>query len=258
MCKANAKTPIHPVVWGRKLDLTYEPGPVGLKTSYNVDHLAITVSWLAAKMDSREKGEHGFVEGDGGHFYVWYTLGTAATWTQISPQSLMNLSKKDRLALGHYQCFRSGVTGLYYSTPEARRSTMFLFCETWKTHYAKEDAYARKASAAMFFAEVLSDPAKYPSLPLPKNIPAEKAEEKLADLYFDWLPRHAWTVAEDIALRKAIREFAETNTDTRSPPALQLVTLPNNLKISLDPAGDEKLRPVRDAWIKKQLDKASR
>lgn len=116
----------------------------------------------------------------------------------------------------------------------------------------------RKANGAMFLAEVLTDPAKYPSLPMPKNIPADGAEEKLADLYCDWVQKHGWTVAEDIALRKAIHKFAETNTDTRSLPKLQLVTLPNDLKISLDPAGDEKLRPLRDAWLKKQFDKASR
>ena len=93
-CKANLKTPIHPVVWGRKLDLTYEPGELGLKTSYSSEHLAITVSWLAARMDNHENDGHGFTKGDGSDFYVWYTLGTAHTWTQISPQSLMNLSER--------------------------------------------------------------------------------------------------------------------------------------------------------------------
>ena len=107
----------------------------------------------------------------------------------------------------------------------------------------------------MFLAEVLTDPAKYPSLPVPKDIAAENAEEKLEDLYYDWVQKHAWTVPEDIALRKAIQKFAEANNDTRSLPKLQIVTLPNNLKISLDPAGDEKFRPLRDAWLKKQLDK---
>ena len=96
-CKANAKVPIHPVVWGHKLDLTYEPGELGLKMAYTSDHIAITVSWLAANMDNRAKWEHGFVQGDQSHFFAWYTLGTAATWTQISPQSLTNLSAKDSL-----------------------------------------------------------------------------------------------------------------------------------------------------------------
>ncbi len=257
-CKANAKGPIHPVVWGRKLDLTYEPGELGLKMNYGADHIAITVSWVATEMDSREKGGHGVTRGAGSDFYLWYTLGTAHTWTQISVQSLTNLSEKDRLALGRYQCFRSGLTAFYYTTPEARRLAAYVFCSTWPKHYEKEDAYPRKANGAMFLAEVLTDPAKYPSLPMPKNIPADGAEEKLADLYCDWVQKHGWTVAEDIALRKAIHKFAETNTDTRSLPKLQLVTLPNDLKISLDPAGDEKLRPLRDAWLKKQFDKASR
>ena len=93
-CKANAKVPIHPVVWGHKLDLTYDPGEVGMKMSYSADHISITVSWPAAQMDNHENWEHGFSKGDPADFLAWHTLGAAATLTQISPQSLMNLGAR--------------------------------------------------------------------------------------------------------------------------------------------------------------------
>ena len=49
--------------------------------------------------------------------------------------------------LGHYQCFRSGVTGFYYGTPKARRHAMWIFSSTWAKHYEKEDAFGARPTA---------------------------------------------------------------------------------------------------------------
>jgi hypothetical protein len=257
-CKAGLKGQIHPVVWGRTLDATYDPatGKPSVQLSATNNRLSLTVSWPAADMDNGQHAEHGYSKGDLNDLSVWCILGSALTWTQISLQSAANLGEKERLGLARYQDFRGDVTGLYYGTPKARRWGEFLYLLSWKEMYAKMPiVYARKANGAAFLVEVLTDPAKYPSLPVPKNVPAENAEEKLAEQYRGWIEKHGWTVAEDVALRKAIQKFAAANNDAVLLREKQLVTLPNKLKISLDPAGDASLRPERDAWLKKQLDK---
>ena len=154
-----------------------------------------------------------------------------------------------------YQDFRGNVTALYYGTPKSRRWGEFLYLLAWNKKYAQmQNVNARKAAGAMFLAEVLSEPSKYPSLPLPKSAPAENTEEKLAEHYRNWIEKHSWTVAEDLAMRKAIHAFALANDEgvLRS----QQVALPNRLKVSLDPAADAAFRADRDSWLKARVEKA--
>jgi hypothetical protein len=257
-CKANFGGKFSPVVWGQTLDATFAPGD---KTSTQMNqannNISFTITWPAGEMDNPAEAEHGFSRGDLMDLGIWGQLGTALSWKQVSPQSLGNLSPTDKLALMRYQDFRSNVTGLYYGTPKARRWGLFLYLLAWKNDYAKlPTVNARKANGAMFLAEVLTEPSKYPSLPLPKEEPAEKTEEKLAEQYRDWIETHGLTLAEDNLLRAAIKKFAQANYDWETIRTKQIVTLNNKLRISLDPLGDEKFRPERDAWLKKQLQKA--
>ena len=188
-CKANFGGKFSPVVWGQTLDATFAPGD---KTSTQMNqannNISFTITWPAGEMDNPAEAEHGFSRGDLMDLGIWGQLGTALSWKQVSPQSLGNLSPTDKLALMRYQDFRSNVTGLYYGTPKARRWGLFLYLLAWKNDYAKlPTVNARKANGAMFLAEVLTEPSKYPSLPLPKEEPAEKTEEKLAEQYRDWI-----------------------------------------------------------------------
>ncbi len=262
-CKAaSAKVQIHPTVWGRTLDLAYERAtgkPSSVQMSLVNNRLFLTLSWPADEMDSPQNAEHGFSKGDLNDLSVWGTLGMALCWSQVPIQSLVNQGEKERVAWARYQDFRGDVTGLYYGTPKARRWGEFLYLLSWKEKYAQmPTVYARKANGALFLVEVLTEPSKYPSLPVPKNVPAENTEDKLAEQYRNWIEKHAWTVAEDIALRKAIQEFAAANNEPDLIRTKQVVTLPNKLKISLDPAADATFRPQRNVWLKKQLDQANR
>ena len=87
-----------------------------------------------------------------------------------------------------------------------------------------------------------------------ENAPTENIEEKLAEHYRNWIEKHSWTVAEDIAMRKAIQSFALANDEgvLRS----QQVALPNRLKVSLDPEADAAFRADRDTWLKARVEKA--
>ena len=115
---------------------------------------------------------------------------------------------------------------------------------------------AGRRGAMVFLAEVLSEPSEVPvGSHCPNRAPAENtAEEKLAEHYRNWIEKHSWTVAEDLAIRKAIHAFALANDEGASRS--QQVVLPNRLKVSLDPAADDAFRADRDTWLKAQVDKA--
>ncbi len=255
-CKEGRKGPFRAAVWGRTLDLTFDPaGKSGVQMNTVGNLRSFTVSWAVADMDNPQHAEHGFSKGDLADLNVWSTLGMTLCWAQLPPQALAGLSEQGKLRLLRFQDFRGNLTGLYYGTPKTRRWAEFLYLLAWNAKYAKmPNVNARKAAGAMFLAEVLSQPSKYPSLPLPKTAPGERIEEKLAEHYRNWIERHSWTVAEDLALRKAMQTFAAAND--QSVYRTQQVVLPNRLKVSLDPEGDAAFRTGRDAWLKAQVEKA--
>ncbi len=254
--KAGKKVAIRPVVWGQPLNLTYDPaGQGGVQAHFAGNTMSLTASWPAAEMDNPDQAEHGFTKGELNNLGVWSTLGMAKVWSQTPPQSLAGLSEAGKLRLLRGQDFRGAVTGLYYGTPRARRWGEFLYLLSWLEKYAKmPTVYSRKAAGAMFLAEVLANPEKYPSLPLPKTLAGENAEEKLAECYRNRIEKSGWSVAEDRSLREALKKFAAAND--LSVYKTQAVTLPNKLVVALDPDADTALRTKRDAWLKARFDEA--
>ena len=254
--KAGQKCAIRPVVWGTPLGLTYDPaGQGGVQVQFSGNTSVLTVSWPAKEMDNPNQAEHGFTKGELNNLGVWATLGMAKVWSQTPAQALVGMSEADKTRLLRCQDFRGNVTGLYYGIPRARRWGEFLYLLSWLEKYAKmPTVYSRKAAGAMFLAEVVANPAKYPSLPLPKTLEGENAEEKLAEYYRKMIEKKGWTVAEDRALRDVLKKFAAAND--LSVYQTESVTLPNKLVVALDPAADVSLRPKRDAWLKARFDEA--
>jgi hypothetical protein len=256
MCKAGGQVGIHANLFGRPLDTVFDPaGKGGTRMSVANNRITTSVSWAVADMDNPEHAEHGFSKGELCNLNVWATLGLAATWTQIPPQALVNISEADKTRMLRYQDFCGNVTGLYYGMPRARRWGAFLYLLMWKDMYAQMPIRnSRKAVAAALLAEILADPAKYASLPLPTSVPAENCEEKLAEHYRDWIEKHSWTLAEDLALRRAIQSFAAANEQTAM--RTQRAVLSNKLAVAFDPEADAALRPKRDAWLHARLEAA--
>jgi hypothetical protein len=255
MTKRGGKVSIRTALLGRPLETVFDPAGKGVNMSVANNRITTSVSWAVADMDNPQHAEHGFSKGELCNLGVWATLGMAGTWTQIPPQALVNLSEADKTRLFRYQDFRGNVTGLYYAMPRARRWGAFLYMLMWKDKYAQMSTRnSRKAVAALLLAEILAAPASYPSLPLPKSVPAENCEEKLSEHYRDWIEQHGWTLAEDLALRRAIQAFAAANE--LMVMRAQRVTLPNKLSVALDPEADAALRPKRDAWLKAHLEAA--
>ena len=255
-CKAGRKVLIRPTVWDRTLNATYDPngkGGIELKTVGREQTLLI--SWDAGNMDNPDPAEYGFLKGDLAGLGVWHTLGIAATWAAMPAQALANLSEKDKLRLQLYWDFRGNVTGLYYGGPPARRRGLHIYLAAYMEKYGKGPmAASRRAVASMFLTQVLSSPAKYPSLKLPDTLAAESAEEKLA-VYFKFKigRKTYWTIAEDKAFREAVKAFAANDKEVLQAGK---VTLPNGLVYALMAEDDASLRAKRDAWVKAQFDKA--
>jgi hypothetical protein len=256
-CKKGKKAEIRPVVWGHTLKLWYDPaGSEAIEMKSAGAAKALSVTWPAADMDNPEHAEHGYSKGDLCNLSAWSRVGIAMVWSQIPAQTLANRSGQDKLRLDRYQEFRGNLTGLYYGAPKARRWGLFLYLLAWMDKYSQMPAVgSRKAAGAMFIAEVVGNPGKYPSITLPKDLPADGAEGKLAELIRNKIEKHGWTIAEDKALREAIKSFATANES--GVLQSQKATLPNKLTVLLDLEADKPLRVKRDAWLKSQFDKAA-
>jgi hypothetical protein len=120
--KAGLKTAFRATVWGRPLQLTYDPAVKGgLQMDYLNGKLAITVSWPSGDMDSAVQAEHGFSKGELNNLHVFAVLGQAATWSTLPSQSLVNLSEERKVLLGRVLDLQGNLAGVYHATPRARQ-----------------------------------------------------------------------------------------------------------------------------------------
>ncbi|HET6252131.1 MAG TPA: hypothetical protein VFE47_30880 [Tepidisphaeraceae bacterium] len=251
--KAGQKVRFRPVVWGHTLSGTYDPAAkTNIQINFTNGVPAVTLTWNAKEMDDPAEAEHGFTKGELNDLTVWSTLGTAQSWMDIPLRSQTHLDAAGNMLLTRYLGIRGGMASAYYGTPRARRWSLWLGCWAYNAEHAKDPTImCRKAMGAMYIAEVVGHPKTYPSVKVPKEIPASDTEEKLTPFYKDGLGRTPFTLAEDMALREAIKAFASANEN--KPRATGTVILPNGLAVALDPAQDKPLSAKRDAWIKAAL-----
>ncbi len=259
LCKAGNKVAFRPNVWGKTLNVTYVPdGQRGVQVQYHNADAAFTVTWPAAEMDNPAVFDRGFTKAEANAAEVWTSLGTARVWSQTSGRLLAGMGEKEKLSMARRQDFRSNLTALYYGSPKSRRWSLLVDLLTWseKEYADLPVAGSRKAIGAMFLAEVLASPAKYPSLPLPKSLDAVGAEETLARHYRHVTDRQSWTLAEDRSLREAIKKLAAAND--ANVYQTERVTLANKLAVAVDLATDGPLREKREMWLKQRFDAAEK
>ena len=254
LCKGGKKFAFRPVVWNRRLDADYQPTNTGAKYTNTEGQVHFDIGWDPADMESSANGEHGFTKGEIAELSIWMTLGSADAWPMVPISSLENTTEDGRTALTRFVDFRSCVTGACYGSPRVRRWALFLYLNTYLPKYNKMSTQmSREAVGAMFLHELLANPAKYPSIKLPKSLPDDNTEEKCAGQVKAWIERHPWTLAEDQSLRDMLKRFATANSATVYKTAT--VVLPDKLSVALDPEKDKPLAQKRDAWIKSQLQK---
>jgi hypothetical protein len=253
--KAGKKLVFRPMVFGKSLPVTYDPaGKVGIQLNYLNNNASVTVTWPADEMDSPAKAEHGFTKGELNDLFIWQNLSTAFSWTTIPLRSQMNMTEDAKQLFSRYLEFRANVGGDYYTLPRARRWAIWLQCAAYLNEYAKmQGVMSRKAVAAMVIAEIVGHRERYPSIQIPGGMPEDGIEAAIADQLRHWLEKHPLTLAEDRALRDAVKAFAAANTD--SVRVSGIVKLPNGLTADLDPEKDKDLSPKRDAWLAAQKSK---
>ena len=171
----------------------------------------------------------------------------------MSPKFLVKLSDEQKQQFIRYVTFRGNVTGMYYCTPRARRLAVWNAVAGYSGEYARlPDVMARKAMALFYVAEVLGHRQNYPTIKPPQEPPAEGAESKIVLELQEWIVHNNLTFAEDKALHRAIKTFANANANEQKFRQTGKLVLPNGLFVALDPAADKPLNAQRDAWIKAQ------
>ena len=256
--KAGEKFAFSPNVWGRAVPATFDPAAKGpIQWSISRGQLFWTVMWPGEVMDNPVAARRGFSKDDLFHLSVWSTLGTAEAWSAIPLEAQTNLKEDAQMLLMRYLDFRSNITAVYYATPHARRWGLWLCLAMYVGENAGNPLRsAREAIAVMFMSEVVANPAKYPSIQLPKTLPPGDVEEKLAWELRLWIEKHGWTLVEDKYLRDTFAAFAKVNA--RQAHLKGQITLANGLIVALDPEKDKLLRVKRDLWFKSKLDAAVR
>ena len=257
-CKKGKKTLIKQTIFAKTASIVYDPdGKGGMRLQSGLGGIGITTSWDRTAMDSTAKGMYGYLKGDMACGSIWGNLTMGNIWSGMSLQELAKMDDREKLRMNRYMSFRSNLAALYYGTPSSRRYSMHIyFASFFYDRWGKGPVSgARRAVCAMIMCEILKDPTRYPSLKLPGKLDADKAEEKLGQHYKFAIKRNAtWTIAEDRRLREAIKSFAATAD--KNVLKTEKVTLPNKLVFAIDVKVDEAIRSKRDAWIKKQFDKA--
>lgn len=252
-CKTGEKVPFAPTIWGQTLNAIYDANG---KKQFNIEFGAggkkvVTVTWSQKEMDNPAHAEHGFSHGDLANLGTWQTLGSLAVLVNLQPKALNNITVRDQARLQRYIDFRGNITCAYYGSPMSRRWMFWLDLAGFLDKYAAlPNIEVRKAVGSWFLVEVLTNPHKYPSLKLPAPAP-EAAEKPLADHYRVRIEKKSWTIAEDKALREALKLFAAANNLNLFES--QKVALPNQLFHALDTDEDKPHATKRDDWIKVKL-----
>jgi hypothetical protein len=189
----------------------------------------------------------GFTAGDRAEADLWQLIGNGAALLRMPSRALVAWHQRDAARLQQYHTLRGYLAALGVCSPRARRACLVLQLAGYADKYGGGSrAPCRRAIASMFIAEVLADPARWPSVPLAQGLPPESPEENLMGQF-----GADWTLAEDMALRAAAARWAEAND--KDVLEQGKVVLPNKLVVMFDPKADEPRARERDAWVAARL-----
>jgi len=263
-CKSTVKTNIRARIWGRMVQACYVPAESpGVSTQINGQRVIVQVSWNPSMVESPtpEKGQlaedHGLTKGDIGEVVVWRQMGFSYFCASVPGGSLLRLFRQNQLLYQHLAWFVANLTSMSHCSPKARRAAMLVHGSTLQSTGTAE-AYTRacRAISSLFVATVLADPSKWPSVNLPYVAP-ETEIEKNTGVYLYMRVDPSWTLAEDKAWRETLRSFFKANGDRAWRGRGKLV-LPNKMVFMLMEPDDREHQKKRDAWVKQQLEKASK
>jgi len=251
-------------VWNLAVPVLFEPSDKGgFNFQISGGQILITVSWNPAHLESTEPAVdkklavHGCTMGDEMELAIWRTLTQSRLIGSMTPAAVIETftaNSPKRMPFEYFQEFRAKLEILKNCSPGARRMEMVCIMAGFTNPDSDTpDARTRRALGHMFLATWLEDPSKWPSVQLPRAMPAD--DHLLRTLAMSVKTKinasRPWTVAEDRALREAAERFCRANGEEVLESGK--VTLPNGKTFAFLPAADEPFRPERDAWLKARL-----
>jgi hypothetical protein len=263
-CRKTSNVSFGAKIWGKGFTANYMPSeapgvemPVGEKDG----KLVVVVSWKPSLVDSPKAADgylakrFGLTRGDLGEAMVWHELGHNYISLGLPLNAVKELYTNYSLLFGHLQEFYADMTALYHASPKARLATLLIRADDIEED-REDEGHGRSAMAigSLILANVLADPAKWPSVHLPPAVP-DKEVERLTTLYaYEHLDAN-WTLGEDRALRDLVQKFIFVKGEAvlRGRGDVQL---PNNLSYKLMATDDRDSQKKRDAWVAAQLKKA--
>jgi len=251
-------------VWNLSIPVLFEPSDKGgFNFQISGGRVLINVSWNPASIESTEPATdkklavHGCTLGDETELAIWRTLTQSRMLGSMTPAGVIetfSANSPKRMPFEFFQEFRAKLEILKNCSPGARRMEMVCIMAGFTNPQSDTpDARTRQALGHMFLATWLEDPSKWPSVQLPRAMPAD--DHLLRTLAMAVKTKinatSTWTVAEDRALREAAERFCRANGQEVLESGK--VTLPNGKTFVFVPAADEPFRADRDAWLKERL-----
>ena len=266
--KSSASISFQSAIWGKPLMTNYVPADdLGMQQPVEVrdGKLVTIVAWRPTNVDNPRAADGalaktlGVTKGDLGEVVVWHELGHLFITSQISADAAYELYTKYEVLYGHLQEFFADMTAVYHCTPHARRVALVLRLDSLDPPYGKyreiePHTRAGNAIGAMFLAEVLTDPSKWPNVHLPPKVPESEVELKTIVYMYEHFTS-TWTFGED----KAMREWAIKTVKTQGDLIFRskgMIPLPEKNTFSLMEAQDRDFQKKRDAWVTEKLKKA--
>jgi hypothetical protein len=250
-------------IWGRSFKANFMPSEmlggqvVGLDESGRFQTI---VTWQPHLVNSPKpiEGEveeaHKLTEGDMAGAIVWHELGHNYVTQSLPTDQVKVLYTDYRLLFGALQEFYADMTALYHCTPQARKATMMIRVPglSWND---VNDPHCRAAHAigAWILAQVLSEPAKWPSFRMPPKTPKDEIERRTILYMYEHI-EPSYSLAEDRHLRELVGQFIRTQGATVLKKKGTL-TIAKGLDLKLMTAEDRELQTRRDTWVAAELTK---
>jgi len=263
--KSSTSVSFPAVIWGKTITANYMPsgalGGEGLIYDPVTEKLHVVVTWQPHMVDSTKVLEgdaaaaHQMTEGNEAEAIIWHELGHNYVTLGFDEDQLRDLYTKYQILYMSLQEFYADMTALYHCSPPGRKASFLIRVPSFHWNNVN-DEHVRGALGigSYLLANILSDPAKWPSFHLPTAVPETDPERKCILYMYEHLDPQ-YTLEEDRNLRELVGKLihAQGAAIFRSKGT---IPLPNRLEYKMTPSEDRDLQVKRDAWVAATLKKA--
>ncbi len=263
--KSSSSVSFLATVWGKPFTANYRPSEgLGYSGIFDFDEAGrpvIVLTWQPHVVDSTKALEgdaaaaHQMKEGDEAEAIIWHELGHNYVTLGFDRNQLYDFYMKYRILYNSLQEFYADTTALYHCSPPGRKATLLIRISglSWNE---VNDPHVRGSMGigSYLLANILSDPAKWPSFHLPTTVPEADPERKCILYMYEHLDP-GYTLDEDRNLRELMGNLFRKQGASifRSKGT---ISLPNKLEYKITPSEDRDAQVKRDTWVATELKKA--